>query len=373
MSVGIVRATYLNIERKLNKLLRLIDYKPQRDTVLLKPNGASAYGHYLLGDYTSPQLLEAFIRMFPDREYIIAEGSAVGMNFEDAARVNGYDRLARKYKNVRLMDLQQEPRVEHRWKFGRIRLPKILHDCEYVNIAKMKTHNGCIVTLGTKNQKGLLDENTKKRFHRMDLQEAVRELGRTVQPDLTIVDGIIALEGNGPNSIAARPKPMGVLVAGRDMTQVDNACIRIMGIPPHLVTHVPEVDFDVTGVKIRSVARKFALPKKEDGFFRFANVYYTLSCSGCIESLSGGLRRMVAPEQLHNLPVRMQKIFRNVITGRMYLFMGKNNVMPKKPGAMLCIGNCSKKFAEANDIPYIPGCPPDPEELVQLFERIDWQ
>jgi len=368
LPVGIVKANYLNIERKLARALRLAGYSPRGDTVVLKPNGASAYGHYLLGDYTSPQILEAFIRLFPGRKYVIAEGSAVGMKFEDAARVNGYDRLARKYANVRLADLEHEERVELDWKFGKIVIPRIVLDNEYVNCPKMKTHNLCTVTLGMKNQKGLLASRDKKKFHRMDLHEAVRELAEVVRPDLTIVDGIIALEGNGPNSISARTRPMGLIVAGRDITEVDNACIRLMRIPPERVRHVPRADFVTAGVDIRRAAKKFRLPDTDGAGFNVGNIYCHPGCSGCLESLSGGIRGMAAPGELHRLPRRIASFVDHALAGKMYLFMGSHNTLPEGTGRMVCIGNCTKEFAREHGIRFIPGCPPDPSELTKLFD-----
>ncbi len=44
---------------------------------------------------------------------------------------------------------------------------------------------------------------------------------------LSIVDGIVAMEGNGP--VAGTPKPAGVLVAGTNPVAVDAVCARLMG------------------------------------------------------------------------------------------------------------------------------------------------
>lgn len=369
MAVSIAKANYFNLRRRLRRAMRLIGYTPTKERVLLKPNAASAYGHYLLGDYTSPQLLEAFIQTFPDREYLIAEGSAVGMNFSDAARVLGYDRLEKKYPNVRLVDLNREPRVELPWKFGKIGIPEIVLESEYVNCPKMKTHIRCKVTLGMKNQKGLLDEKTKKRFHWINVHEAVRELGSVVSPDLTVVDGIIALEGSGPNSITARQKYMGLVVAGRDVVEVDNACLRLMRIPNEIVEHVPEAEVEIRGEKLRSVRKRFELPKIRDGFFVFANAHYTAGCSGCLESLSGGIRGIFSPSEFPRMPERAAKLARHVFVGRTYVFMGKQNSVPKRKGAMYCVGNCTKKFSEENGLPFFPGCPPDSKTLAGIFDE----
>jgi uncharacterized protein (DUF362 family) len=370
MAVSVVKADYFNIHKQLKKALSLIDYRPAGNVVLIKPNAASAYGHYLLGDYTSPQLIEEFIRIFPEKEYIIAEGSAVGMKFRDAAKMLGYDRLARKYKNVRVVDLEKEPREELEWKFGKIRIPKIVLESEYVNMPKMKTHQLCGVTLGMKNQKGLIDEKTKKKFHWMDIHEAIKELANTVKPALTVVDGIIALEGNGPNSATAIPKPMGVLVAGQDVVEVDNACIKLMMVPNDRVRHVPVREIEIRGEAVRRVQKRFKLPVYDHGFLRTGNLYFGIGgCSGCPESFSGGFRAFFSPSEISNLPGRLLSIAKFLI-GPTYLYMGKGNKKNDLRGNHLCLGDCTKKFAEQTGIPHVPGCPPEPGEIIKAFDNL---
>ena len=58
----------------------------------------------------------------------------------------------------------------------------------------------------------------------------IADLHSSVPRRFTLVDGIVGMEGNGP--IQGKPKPAGVLVAGRDMPAVDATCCRIMGIDP---------------------------------------------------------------------------------------------------------------------------------------------
>lgn len=53
----------------------------------------------------------------------------------------------------------------------------------------------------------------------------LRTSGR--KPYFSIVDGIVAMEGNGP--AAGLPKPCGVLLAGEDPVAVDVTCARLMG------------------------------------------------------------------------------------------------------------------------------------------------
>lgn len=55
---------------------------------------------------------------------------------------------------------------------------------------------------------------------------------------MSIVDGILAGEGNGP--MAPDPKPVGLLAAGFNPAAVDWVCARLMGFDPQLIPHIRE-------------------------------------------------------------------------------------------------------------------------------------
>jgi uncharacterized protein (DUF362 family) len=96
------------------------------------------------------------------------------------------------------------------------------------------------VSLGCKNQKGLLTGADKIRFHRdLDLHAAIRALAGAVQPALTLVDGILALEGPGPS--VGRSRRMRTLIAGQDMRAVDVACCDLMSMPVETVAYLDRV------------------------------------------------------------------------------------------------------------------------------------
>jgi len=52
------------------------------------------------------------------------------------------------------------------------------------------------------------------------------------------VDGIVALEGDGPNLPPGKSKPLGLLIAGKDGVAVDAVCAKIMGFDPLDVKHL---------------------------------------------------------------------------------------------------------------------------------------
>jgi uncharacterized protein (DUF362 family) len=84
-----------------------------------------------------------------------------------------------------------------------------------------------------------------------------------------IVDGIVGMQGNGP--IQGAPKPVGVLVVGRDPVAVDATCCRIMKIDPMQIRYlqltarrgtesqITEDDIRQIGETIESVSTPFEL------------------------------------------------------------------------------------------------------------------
>ena len=56
------------------------------------------------------------------------------------------------------------------------------------------------------------------------------DLCTLINPTLTIVDGIIAMEGKGPGF--GDPKNLGLIIAGTDAVAVDAVIAELIGVPP---------------------------------------------------------------------------------------------------------------------------------------------
>ncbi|MFX1411566.1 MAG: DUF362 domain-containing protein, partial [Promethearchaeota archaeon] len=233
MTVSIVRATLDDVASKIAEALDLVGYQCQREAVFIKPN-VPDIGPPDRGLFADPRIVEGLLQYFAGRPVVIGESCIVGRDSMVALERAGYVDLARRY-DVELVDLKTVEREEVEWEFGMLQLPTLLRTHEYVNVAKLKTHIQTGVTLGLKNQKGLLRDADKRRFHRQGLHACIRALGEAVRPALTVIDGIVALEGNGPWQWG-QPKEVGLLVAGDDVVEVDNVCLRLMGFPP---SHAP--------------------------------------------------------------------------------------------------------------------------------------
>ena len=114
-------------------------------------------------------------------------------------------------------------------------LPETLKQVDWVvSLAKMKTHHWAGVTLSMKNLFGVMPGSyygwPKNVLHQVGIEGAIVDIAAALKPQLAIVDGIIGMEGDGP--IMGTPKPVGVLVLGRNLPAVDATCARIMGINP---------------------------------------------------------------------------------------------------------------------------------------------
>ena len=179
----------------------------------------------------------------------------------------GYPAMAQKL-GLKLVDVDKAPRTAVKLggaAYGSYSLPQVTQQADVlVDVAAMKTHSLTGVTLGMKNLFGLLPV-PKSQFHGK-VNQVLCDLSRARKPDLVIVDGLVAMEGQGP--LGGSPVPMDLLVAGRDVVAVDAVCCAIMGIEPRRIAHlrlaheqgIGEIDLEkiaVRGLTIAAVRREF--------------------------------------------------------------------------------------------------------------------
>ncbi|KCZ70788.1 hypothetical protein ANME2D_02813 [Candidatus Methanoperedens nitroreducens] len=375
MTVKIVKAKKYDV-KSLESLIRDAikdigsDLKNKK-TVLLKPNIviAAKPGSAII---THPAVVEALINVLEENGFediIIGEGPGVGADEAKAFEVSGYSKLAAK-KNVKLINLNKAERTELKWKYGIIKIPKIVLEADlYINLPKMKTHGQTAVTLAMKNQKGLLSRADKQKFHKLGLHEPLVELARVIKPHLTIVDAIEGMEGEGP--LNGKKKKVGALVIGTDQVETDAICCDIMGIDPEKVGHIiegikqnigPEVP-DLIGDDIKEVRAKFKQANEKYG--KFLNVYSwrnPYACSMCIDSFSLAVRSSIwSPKYwLTFLP----RFTYYAVLKHLYIIQGKHAKIPDMKGKVICLGDCTREIAEKNNLRHIKGCPPNSREIL---------
>ena len=104
-----------------------------------------------------------------------------------------------------------------------------------VNIAKMKTHELTKITCGIKNMFGCVPGLHKVSYHLnctdpADFAKALVDLFSRIKPAITIVDAVVAMEGNGPSN--GKLRDVKKLIASTDTVSVDAVCSKMIGVDP---------------------------------------------------------------------------------------------------------------------------------------------
>src|SRR5678815_3113533 len=65
---------------------------------------------------------------------------------------------------------------------------------------------------------------------------SIIDLTATIQPQLAIVDAVLAMEGDGP--IMGRPRPVGFIGMSTDLVALDATCARVIGLAPEKMPYL---------------------------------------------------------------------------------------------------------------------------------------
>ena len=107
-----------------------------------------------------------------------------------------------------------------------------------INLCKMKTHQLERITGAVKNTFGCICGINKTASHAKfqspeHFARMLADLNTVVRPALHIMDGIVAMEGNGPGS--GDPRPMYAILASTDPVALDAVFCRLIYLDPQLV------------------------------------------------------------------------------------------------------------------------------------------
>ena len=110
-----------------------------------------------------------------------------------------------------------------------------------VSVPKLKTHSLTIVTGAVKNSFGFVAGGSKGCAHAaaptgQHFGRILADIFSLRPPDLTIMDAVVCMEGNGPSS--GKLKPVGKVLASQNAVALDAVACRMMGVPPDRVRHL---------------------------------------------------------------------------------------------------------------------------------------
>lgn len=141
-----------------------------------------------------------------------------------------------------------------------------------INICKLKTHAMTGYSGGIKNLFGTIPGLEKPQMHYRwpdldDFSQMLVELAQTVKPQLTIIDAIDAMEGNGPTGGTSHP--MHLLFASKDMYTQDWFAAGLMGLDPMKISMIRQAveaglakpeELTFTGDPVPADLTPFAVP-----------------------------------------------------------------------------------------------------------------
>jgi uncharacterized protein (DUF362 family) len=228
------------LQNLLDPLGGLAAFVKPGDRVLLKPNLLT--GSRPTKDcVTRIDVVAAVARQVLDLggKPFLGDSPAFG-SAEGVARANGYGPLLKEL-GIPVVEFQGKRYATDNPGFNHLRLSKEAMEADVViNLPKVKSHLQLTITLGVKNLFGCVPGKMKAWWHMEAGQDPDRfgemlvETARTIDADLTIIDGIVGHEGNGPSG--GKPRQLGLLGASGNVFALDRALVAILQVDP---TKVP--------------------------------------------------------------------------------------------------------------------------------------
>lgn len=375
-------------------------------TVLIKPNLAFSAPpeSYAVVD---PRTVEAVVRYVKKNskaaKVVVGDNPSLGKHVGRASiafKTSGMEEAAKLGGADEVIYFDEQPTVDvdvpTGKAFKKYKVFKPFLDADVIiNLPKMKVHLAKGVTLGMANWQGIgpnhhpseggLDGKGLHMWqqgqHRNDINAKVVDEYRIRKADLTIIDGVIAMEGQGPH--AGSPVEMNLILAGQDTVAVDAVCSWVMGFETDEISHIRMAyteglgerrmdHIDHVGVDPASV-RKFFKRSNQDpvGMYPGLDVYTQQSCPGCYVNIRGALDSFVLSGIDYDL-------FRAKVGDSVLVTGGLPDFDPEcaRGKTLFVIGDCWEYFPTADNIRqaikvakeviYYRGCTP-----VYIFSQLN--
>ena len=373
MSVAVIKHKGSNLKNEIGSLFKEIGFNP-RGRVFVKPN-LCARKIKNKSENTDPDFMEKLIEFLLDCqcEVLIGHTPLLGYegqrySFEKVLEVSKFDKFEGREK-VKVLNLDDVPNKIIEKDGIKFSIPKIVEETDlYINLSKLKTHMQTTVSLSLKNQMGLVALDNRKEMHRKGLETFIAKLSTIIKPDISIIDGIIAMEGDGPHH--GLDKKSDLLICGDDMVEVDSIACEMIGISPGSVDHIRTAQELGSGkIVAQEIVDRYEKHKVK---FRQAKRYIQMGlrlkvwpssgCPGCYLALEEAAKDMVKDPIL-----LLRFLYRENVTG-LNIVYGDCSNDEGSPGT-LGFGQCSKKYCKGKGLKHLNGCPLSKNEVLEFFRE----
>lgn len=241
--------TQEKIQAGVNEMLDTMgtDRVTDQMRVLVKPNlllsappGKAIVTHPLICRAVVKYLLEKGARVQ------VSDSPGIG-SFQKLIRETGYQE-ALKGLDVEIKPFETSVELDIGPPFGKIPVAQDAVEADLViNLAKLKTHAQMYLTLSIKNMFGCIVGLRKPEWHmragmdRLLFAKLLIQIYEALHPGFTIIDGILALEGQGPGR-SGNPRQLGWLIGGENGHAVDKTVCTLLGLDPQQLLTYRQAD-----------------------------------------------------------------------------------------------------------------------------------
>lgn len=189
---------------------------------------------------THPNLVEAVINLVKEAGGIPAIGDSPGervtfTGLARAYRIAGFEEVSQR-TGVPLLSFEDDVMEVDNSKgylYKKFTVTKRIKDFDVIiSLPKLKTHPLTYITAAVKNNFGFIPGLRKTEFHlklpdRELFSQMLVDLLGAIKTNLVILDGIVAMEGNGPAS--GVPRKVGAILASRNPVALDFVACQLVG------------------------------------------------------------------------------------------------------------------------------------------------
>jgi uncharacterized protein (DUF362 family) len=239
-------------------------------TIFIKPN--MSHPGYIPGVVTDPALLSELVSLLRDEAEEVVVGESNGFNYpcRSAFENTGIEAAVKKAGGT-VVNLSEDKVVKVKFPgngpLKSLFLPKTVLDADaVVDAALMKTHEFAVYSGAIKNLFGCVPSNRRIYLHPY-LPEVFYRLYAVFNPQLTVMDARVGIEGNGPTK--GNPVKMDLMLTSNDALALDVTATKIMRLDWKQTylsyiaakTGLREEAIEVEGLQVNQVKRQFELPR----------------------------------------------------------------------------------------------------------------
>jgi uncharacterized protein (DUF362 family) len=242
-TVTLIRCTDYNeariakaIQKQFELLGGLEKFVSRADTVLLKPNFIAPRSHRH-ATQTDPAIILEVAKLLKDfgAKPLVGDSPAWGNVFGCVEALKLEEPLRKLSVPVKQLDKPRKCRIgANDTKVG---ISSVALDADVIiNLPKLKTHQQLVATFAVKNMFGCVAGKRKALWHfakggkEEDFCKLLIEIYKFLNPALTIIDGVVAMDGPGP--IRGRARPLGWLIGETEPMACEVICCKLVNIKP---------------------------------------------------------------------------------------------------------------------------------------------